>query len=59
MELWFNTVIPWVETDPATVLKVNFAQIIATGPKFMKIHLGNEWIDLDVIVAHARHSWDT
>ena len=25
----------------------------------MIVHLGNGWIDLDVIVAHAPHSWDT
>ena len=59
MELRFNTVIPWDETDLATTQKPNDAQIVATGPKFMIVHLGNEWIDLDVIVAHAPHSWDT
>ena len=56
MELWFNTVIPWDETDFATTLKPNDAQIVATEAKFMIVHLGNEWIDLDVIVAHAPHS---
>ena len=25
----------------------------------MIVDLGNGWIDLDVIVAHAPHSWDT
>ena len=59
VELWSNTVIPWDETDRATTLKLNDAQIVATGPKFMIVHLGNEWIDLDIIVAHTPHSWDT
>ena len=58
VELWFNTIIPWDATDPATTLKPTDAQIVATGPKFMIAHLGNEWIDLDVIVAHAPHSWE-
>ena len=59
MELWFNTAIPWDAADPATTLTSTDVQIVATGPKFMIVHLGNEWIDLDVIVAHAPHSWDT
>ena len=25
----------------------------------MIVHLGNNWIDIDVIVAHAPHSWET
>ena len=25
----------------------------------MIVHLGNEWIDIDLIVAHAPHSWET
>ena len=45
--------------DLATTLKPTDAQIVTTGPKFMIVHLGNEWIDLDVIVAHAPHSWET
>ena len=40
-------------------VKPNDAQIVGTGLKFMIVHLGNAWIDLDVIVAHAPHSWDT
>ena len=56
MELWFNTVILWDAMDPATTLKPTDAQIVATGRKFMIIDFGNEWIDLDVIVAHAPHS---
>ena len=59
MELWFNTAIPWDAADLATTLKSIDGQIVATGRKFMIVHLGNEWIDLDVIVAHAPHSWDT
>ena len=35
------------------------AQIVATGPTFMIVHLGNKWINIDIIVAHAPHSWDT
>ena len=58
VELWFNTAIPWDAADPATIFKPTDAQVVATGPKFMTVHLGNEWIDLDVIVAHAPHSWD-
>ena len=54
-----NTVIPWDEMDLATTQKPNDAHIVATGPKFMIVHLGNEWIDLDVIVDHAPHSLDT
>ena len=58
VELWFNTVIPWDAMDFATTLKPNDAQIVATGRKFMIVNFGNEWIDPDVIVAHAPHSWD-
>ena len=58
MELWFNTIIPWDAADFATILKPNDAHILATGPKFMIVHLGNEWVDLDVVVAHAPHSWE-
>ena len=25
----------------------------------MIVHLGNKWINIDVVVAHAPHSWDT
>ena len=59
VELWFNTVIPWDAMDPATTLKHTDAQILATGLKFMIVHFGNEWIDPDVIVAHAPQSWKT
>ena len=59
VELWLNTVTPWDEGDPATVLAPKDAQIVATGPKFMIVHIGVHWIDMDVIVAHARHFRDT
>ena len=58
VEFWLNTVTPWDQDDPATTMKPKDAQIVATGPKFMIVHLGNNWIDIDVIVAHALHSWD-
>ena len=45
--------------DLATTLKPNDTQIVATGPKIIVVHFGNEWIDLDVIVVHAPHSWET
>ena len=25
----------------------------------MIVHLGDTWIDIDIIVAHAPHSWET
>ena len=25
----------------------------------MIVHLGNKWIDIDVIVVHAPHAWET
>ena len=56
LELWFNTVTLWDKADPATVLAPKDAQIVATGPKFMIVHIGNQWIDMDVIVVHAPHS---
>ena len=59
VELWFNTVIPWDKEDSAITMKQIDAQFVATGPKFMIVHLGNKWIDIDVIVAHAPHSWET
>ena len=40
-------------------MKPKDAQKVATGPKFMIVHLGNKWIDIDVIVVHAPHSWET
>ena len=39
MELWFNSIIPWDAADFATTLKPNDAQVLATGPKFMIVHL--------------------
>ena len=42
VELWFNTVTPWDQDDPATTMKPKDAQIVATGPKFMIVHLGNK-----------------
>ena len=59
VELWFNTAIPWVQDDPATTMQPKDAQIVATGPEFMIVHLGNKWINIDIIVAHAPHSWDS
>ena len=41
VELWFNTVTPRDESDPASVLPPKDAQIVATGPKFMIVHIGN------------------
>ena len=58
VELCFNTVIPWDQEDLATIMQPKDAQIVATGPKFMIVHFGNDWIDIDGIVAHAPHSWE-
>ena len=59
VELWFTTAILWDQDDPATTMQPKDAQIVATGPKFMIVHLGNKWVSIDIIVAHAPHSWDT
>ena len=59
VELWFNTVIPLDQDDLATTMQPKDAQIVATGPTFMIVHLGNKWISIDIIVDHAPHSWDT
>ena len=59
MERWFNTLILWDQEDLITTMKPRDAQIVATGPKFMNVHLGNEWIDVDFIVDHAPHSCET
>ena len=40
VESWFNTVIPLDQDDPAITMKPKDAQIVATGPKFMIVHLG-------------------
>ena len=53
VELCFNTVTPWDESDPAKVLAPKDAQIVSTGPKFMIVHIGNTCIDMDITVAHA------
>ena len=58
VELWFNTVVPWDAEDFKSVLSAGDAQIVATGPKFMTVHFGNTWINMDIVVA-APHSWDT
>ena len=55
VELWFNTKIPWDQEDSTTTLQPKDAQIVATGPKFMIVHLGNKWMNIDVVVAHAPH----
>ena len=59
VELWFNIAIPWDQDDFATAMQPKDAQIVATGPTFMIVHLGNKWISIDIIVAHAPHSRDT
>ena len=59
VELWFNIVIPWDQDDLAITMQPKDAQIVATGPTHMIVHLGNKWISIDIIVAHAPHSWDT
>ena len=59
VELWFNTVIPWDAEDFKAVLAAGDAQIVATGPKLMIVHIGNAWVDMDIVVANAPHSWDT
>ena len=59
VELWFNTVTFWDAEDPPTVLAAGDAQIVATGPKFMIVHIGNAWIDMDIVVVHAPYAWDT
>ena len=53
MELWFNTVTHLDEADPATVLAPKDAQIVATVPNVMIVHIGNNWIGMDVIAVHA------
>ena len=58
-ELWLNTVIPWDAEDPKTVLSPGDVQIVAAGPKYMIVHIGNTWIEMDIVVAHAPPSWDT
>ena len=59
VELLFNTVVPWDAEDPKSVLSAGDAQIVATCPKLIIVHIGNTWINMDIVVAHAPHSWDT
>ena len=40
-------------------MKPRDAQIVATGPKFVIVHVGNEWIGVVLIVVHAPHSLET
>ena len=59
VEFWFNTVIPWDAEDPKTVLSRGDSQVVVTGPKFMIVHMGNAWIEMDIVAAYAPHSWGT
>ena len=54
-----HTVSPWDAEDPKSVLVAGDAQIVATGLKFMSVYIGNTWINMDIVVAHAPHLWDT
>ena len=48
-----------MQKTPKTVLAAGDAQIVTTGTKFLIVHIGNAWIEMDVVVAHAQHFWDT
>ena len=58
IELWFNTSIPWDPNDPLTVLTAEHATITGTGPHYIVVNICAPWIKIDLVVAHAPHSWD-
>ena len=39
--------------DPKIVLAPRDAQKVTTGPKHMIVHIGDAWIEMDIVVAHV------
>ena len=58
IELWFNTKLPWDPSDYLTVLSADHATIVGTGPHYMIVNICAPWLEIDIVVAHAPHSWD-
>ena len=58
IELWFNTKFPSDPTDPASMLFLDHATIVGTGPHYLIVNICASWMKIDVVVAHVPHSWD-
>ena len=59
VELWFSTVIRLGCGGSQNRLGARRQKIVTTGPKYMTVHIGNACIEMDIVVAHAPHSWGT
>ena len=59
VELQSNIIIPWDAEDFKTGYFHGDVHMVATGPKFMIVHVGHAWIEMDVLVSHAHHFFDT
>ena len=59
VELWINTSLAWDPEDPGTKVSHQDVQIFATGPRYVCVSIRNNWLALDVVVAHAPHTWGT
>ena len=59
VELWVSTALSWDPEDERTKTSEDDIQIFAMGPKYMCVNIKNSRLHLDVVVAHAPHSWDT
>ena len=58
IELWVSTRIPWDPCDSLIVFRPEHGTIAGTGPHYILVNLCAPWIQLDIVVAHAPHSWD-
>ena len=58
VEIWVNAQRPWDPEDPATTIKDTHLQITSVGPRFFVLSIAAPWIRLDVLTAHAPHTWD-
>ena len=58
VEIWVNSKQPWDPEDQATVIQEHHPQITAWGPKYFVLSIKNSWLRLDVVCAHAPHTWN-
>ena len=58
VEIWVNAQRPWDPEDSTTTIKETHLQITSVGPRFFVLSIAAPWIRLDVLTAHAPHTWD-
>ena len=57
LELWLNCKLPWDPQDSQTVLQPKDVVITHQGEQFFVANVNTSWIQFDVVVSHAPHTW--